>query len=90
MDCPCIKQYNDRTNRMGHYHKTTFDRYCLDKYGSYDTLFNGIHHYESLEVKNSIGVTIVKEGKRFLQDFSVQYFDIKLGQLSPPITWQER
>ena len=58
-----------------------FDRYCLAKYGSYDTLFNGIHHYESLEVKNSIGVTIVKEGLEVPSDFSVQYYDGKLNQV---------
>ena len=58
-----------------------FDRYCLAKYGSYDTLFNGIHHYESLEVKNSIGVTIVKEGLEVPSDFGVQYYDGKLNQV---------
>ena len=39
-----------------------FDRYCLEKYGSYDTLYNGVHHYETLEVKNSNGVIIVPGG----------------------------
>ena len=58
-----------------------FDRYCLEKYGSYDTLFNGVHHYETVEVKNSNGVVIVEEGKQVPSDFSVQFFDNKLEQI---------
>jgi hypothetical protein len=27
--------------------QTDFDRFVLDKYGDYDTLYNGIHHYET-------------------------------------------
>ena len=42
--------------------QTDFDRFVLDKYGDYDTLYNGIHHYETEEVKNSQGVTIVPTG----------------------------
>ena len=58
-----------------------FDRYCLEKYGSYGTLFNGVHHYETVEVKNSNGVVIVEEGKQVPSDFSVQFFDNKLEQI---------
>ena len=39
-----------------------FDNYVLDKYGDYNTLYNGIHHYETVEEKNSQGVTIVPAG----------------------------
>jgi hypothetical protein len=42
--------------------QTDFDRFVLDKYGDYDTLYNGVHHYETQEVKNSQGVTIVPAG----------------------------
>ena len=42
--------------------QTDFDRFLLDKYDDYDTLYNGIHHYETEEVKNSRGVTIVPAG----------------------------
>ena len=42
--------------------QTDFDRFLLDKYDDYDTLYNGIHHYETEEVKNSQGVTIVPAG----------------------------
>ena len=55
-----------------------FDRYALDKYGDYNTLYNGVHHYETLEVKNSNGVVILESGKQVPQDFSITYFDIKL------------
>ena len=36
-----------------------WDRYLLEKYDNdYDTLYNGVHHYESNEVVNSTGVVI--------------------------------
>ena len=52
-----------------------FDEFLLNKYGNYDTLYNGIHHYESPEVKNSLGVTIVPAGLKVDSDFSVSYYD---------------
>ena len=58
-----------------------FDRYCLAKYGDYDTLYNGVHHYETVEIKNSRGTTIVEAGKQVPSDFSVQFFDDKLEQI---------
>ena len=42
--------------------QTDFDRFLLDKYGDYDTLYNRNHHYETEEVKNSQGITIVPAG----------------------------
>jgi hypothetical protein len=38
------------------------DQYLLSKYGSYDELYNGIHHYETIEYKSSDDITIVKPG----------------------------
>ena len=55
--------------------QTDFDRFCLEKYGSYDTLFNGVHHHETVEIKNSNGVVIIKSGLQVPSDFSVTYFD---------------
>lgn len=52
-----------------------FDEYVLDKYEDYDTLYNGIHHYETLEVKNSQGVTIVPAGLQVDQDYTVTFYD---------------
>ena len=50
------------------------DRYLLDKYGSYEALHN-VHHYETQEIKNSSGVTMVKEGLTVESDFSVEFYD---------------
>jgi hypothetical protein len=69
-----------------------FDRFLLDKYGDYDTLYNGIHHYETQEVKNSNGVTIVPEGLQVQDGYTTSYYDffldqqIDTGNLSVPVT----
>jgi hypothetical protein len=42
--------------------QTSFDQILLEKYGSYDELYNGIHHYETLEIKNSSGATVLPGG----------------------------
>ena len=72
--------------------QTDFDRFVLDKYGDYDTLYNGIHHYETEEVKNSQGVTIVPAGLQVDSSYSISYYDffieqqITTGNISVPIT----
>ena len=68
------------------------DAYLLDKYGDYDTLYNGIHHYESSEVKNSQGVIIFPKGVHVSAAQSVSYYDYYSDQqftfdnISNPIT----
>ena len=53
-----------------------WDRYLLEKYDNdYDTLYNGVHHYESNEVVNSKGVVIFPKGIRVGAAQSVSYFD---------------
>lgn len=42
----------------------TFNDVMLERYGSYDNLYNGIHHYETEEIKNSLGITVLKGGIR--------------------------
>lgn len=42
--------------------QSSFDKIVLEKYGSYDTLYNGIHHYETVEIKNSSGATVLPAG----------------------------
>ena len=42
--------------------QTAFDRILLEKYGSYDNLYNGVHHYETTELKTSSGEVLLKEG----------------------------
>ena len=72
--------------------QTDFDRFVLDKYGDYNTLYNGIHHYETEEVKNSQGVTIVPAGLQVDSSYSVSYYDffieqqITTGNNSIPVT----
>ena len=53
-----------------------WDAYLLEKYDNdYDTLYNGVHHYESNEVVNSKGVVIFPGGVRVGAAQSVSYFD---------------
>lgn len=40
----------------------SFDKYVLEKYGDYNTLYNGVHHYETTEIKNSRGATVLSGG----------------------------
>lgn len=52
-----------------------FDSLMLKKYGSYEALYSGIHHYESVELKNSDDVTILKAGLTVPENFSLEYYD---------------
>jgi len=52
-----------------------FDRYLVEKYGDYNTLYNGIHHYETSEVKNSQGVTVVPSGLEVSSPYTISYYD---------------
>jgi len=58
-----------------------FDELMLDKYGSYDTLFNGVHHYETIEVKDARDVKIVNAGLKVESDYSVTFFDERADQM---------
>lgn len=40
----------------------SFDRVMLEKYGSYETLYSGIHHYETNEILNSLGIRVLSSG----------------------------
>ena len=40
----------------------TFEKVMLEKYGSYETLQSGIHHYETLEIRNSLGLKVLQAG----------------------------
>ena len=51
-----------------------FDRYLIDKYETYEKL-NEVHHYETTEVKNSVGAVVVPEGLWVEKDYSVTYYD---------------
>ena len=58
-----------------------FDELMLEKYGSYDTLFNGIHHYETIEVKDARDVKIVNAGLKVESDYSITFFDERANQM---------
>jgi hypothetical protein len=42
--------------------QTVFDKVLLEKYGSYDELYGGIHHYETKEIRDSVGNLILPSG----------------------------
>jgi hypothetical protein len=46
----------------------TFDDVMLERYGSYENLYSGIHHYETEEIKNSLGITVLKGGIQISKD----------------------
>ena len=60
-----------------------FDRYLLGKYDNdYNKIYNGVHHYETIEVKNSNGVVIVPKGLEVSSDYNVTYYDFFIGGLT--------
>lgn len=44
--------------------QSVFDEVLIEKYGSYDELYNGIHHYETNEIRDSAGNLILSSGIR--------------------------
>ena len=59
------------------------DRFLLKKYDNdYDKLYNGVHHHETIEVKNSNDVTIVPEGLEVSSDFTQTYYDYFIGGMT--------
>ena len=57
----------------------SFENYLLYKYGSLDKI-NGIHHYESGLIKDSLNNIIFPEGKHVDSDFSIEFYDRGLKQ----------
>lgn len=58
--------------------QNNFDAYLLDKYGDYDTLYGGVHHYETIEVRNSQNFIILPAGLNVPADHSISYYDYLL------------
>ena len=58
-----------------------FDRFMLEKYDDYNTLYNGVHHYETIEVKDSNNITIIPEGLEVSSDFNQTYYDYYLEKI---------
>ena len=61
--------------------QSSFDEMMLERYGSYDTLFNGIHHYETTEVRDSRNRIIVPSGLKVDSDYSITFFDDNADQM---------
>ena len=60
-----------------------FDRYLLEKYDNdYNKIYNGVHHYETVEVKDSNNVTIVPKGLEVSSDYNVIYYDFYIGGIT--------
>ena len=56
-----------------------FDSYLLEKYETYQNL-NAVHHYETVEIKNSKDVVIVPAGLECESDYTTTYFDYNIQQ----------
>ena len=52
-----------------------FNTYVTEKYDDETTLYSGIHHYESREVKTNDGTIIIPSGARVGVGQSVSFFD---------------
>ena len=57
-----------------------FNTYITNKYDDEETLYSGIHHYESREVKTTDNSIIIPAGERVSVGQSVSYYDNALGQ----------
>ncbi len=51
--------------------------YLIGKYGS-DAALQNIHHYETQEIKNSVGKVVVPKGLEVQSNFSITYYDTGL------------
>lgn len=58
-----------------------FDAFMIGKYGDYNTLYNGIHHYETTEIKDSNGVVMMQAGLRTDSTFAFSYTDTRSDTL---------
>ena len=55
--------------------QSSFDAFLIEKYSNYDTLFSGIHHYETSEIIDSNGVTVLPAGLQVDSGFTFEYYD---------------
>ena len=67
--------------------QTSFDEVMIEKYGTYDNLFSGIHHYETIEIKSSAGATILEGGLETPNTWKtngnfIQAINTKINQIS--------
>ena len=61
----------------------SFDNYLISKYtesgdsdtDTYDRIYNGVHHYETKQIKNSNDVEILAEGLTASPEYTLTYYD---------------
>ena len=61
----------------------SFDNYLLNKYAqsgdsetdTYDRVYNGVHHYETKQIKNTNDVEILAEGLTASPEYTLTYYD---------------
>ena len=63
-----------------------FDKVMFEKYGDYETLYGGIHHYETTGIVNSNGVTVLPAGLRVPNTWNtngnfIEVNNTKIGQI---------
>ena len=58
-----------------------FENYLLEKYLTYDNI-SAVHHYETTQVTNTLGVVIVPAGLEVDANFSVSFFDEEVGGMT--------
>ena len=65
-----------------------YENYLLEKYETYENI-NATHHYETTEIKNTVGVVVLPAGLEVDSDFSFSFYDEKIGGMtivSSPVT----
>ena len=60
--------------------QASYDKYLLNKYGTYEKL-NEVHHYETSLITDKVGRQIVPEGLEVPEDCSITFFDPTLKQM---------
>lgn len=70
--------------------QSVFDKVMLEKYDTYENLYSGIHHYETKEIKDSVGNLILPAGIQMPKEWKsgngfVQSFKTKVNFISPEI-----
>ena len=67
--------------------QNSLDEILLEKYGTYDKLYSGVHHYETVEIKNSKGGVILPGGLETPKTWRtngnyIQAINTKINQIS--------
>jgi len=67
--------------------QNSLDEFLLEKYGTYEKLHSGIHHYETVEIKNSQGGVILPGGLETPNTWKtngnyIQAINTKINQIS--------